>query len=1023
MRATLPAIVLLAAFAAGPAAADPVPANLGRQFRDKIQPFLQTYCLGCHGKEKPKARLDLSAFTTVDAVAKDHRRWEAVLEQLQSGNMPPEKAKQHPSAELRKEVVEWVRAVRADEGRRNAGDPGVVPARRLSNAEYDYTIRDLTGVDIRPAREFPVDPANQAGFDNSAESLAMSPALLKKYLEAARRVADHLVLKPEGFAFAPHPVVADTDRDKYCVRRVIEFYQRQRTDYADYFLAAWRFHHRSALGKPKATLAEIAADAGVSAKYLATIWSLLTENSDEVGPIAALREMWDGLPDPDSERPDVARAECERMRDFVVRVRKQLVPEVKNLTAPGIQNGSQTLVMWKNRQFVANRMRYAGGALQVKDTGLTAGTAAARAMAIPTAKADAERFEATFGRFCATFPDTFYVSERARVYLDPEKEKKLGGRLLSAGFHSMTGYFRDDGPLYELILDADGQRELDRLWLEFDFITGAPMRQHTSFIWFERTDSSYMRDPEFDVFRAEDKDSTSEAKIRALAEVYLAKAQRRGASETAQEAIRVHFRDISAAIRRVEKARAAAEPTHLTALQEFAERAYRRPLSRGERDEVVAFYRGLRDKEGLSHEEAVRDTVVSVLMSPHFCYHVEAASGLFAGPGAHPPADAGGSPRPAASGASTSAQGPANPPRERGGEASHSQKLPVQQVQPLSDYALASRLSYFLWSSMPDQQLLARAAAGDLHKPEVLVAQVRRMLRDPKARGLATEFAGNWLDFRRFEQHNGVDRGRFPTFNDDLRQAMFEEPVRFFLDVAREDRSVLDFLYAKHTFVNPVLARHYGMPEPKSADWVRVDDADRYGRGGLLPMSVFLTRNSPGLRTSPVKRGYWVVRRLLGETIPAPPAEVPELPNDEAKLGERTLRETLAKHREHKSCAACHNRFDSIGLVFEGYGPIGERRDKDLGGRLVDTRAAFPDGGEGTGLDGLQTYLREHREKDYVDNLCRKLLAYAIGRSLQPSDDATIHDLRPKLAADRYRFGRLVEGIVLSKQFLNRRNQ
>src|SRR5262249_4448840 len=167
-------------------------------------------------------------------------------------------------------------------------------------------------------------------------------------------------------------------------------------------------------------------------------------------------------------------------------------------------------------------------------------------------------------------------------------------------------------------------------------------------------------------------------------------------------------------------------------------------------------------------------------------------------------------------------------------------------------------------------------------------------------------------------------------------------------------------------------------------------------------MAVFLTKNSPGLRTSPVKRGYWVVRRLLGETIPAPPAEVPELPSDEAKLGERTLRETLVKHREHKTCAACHGRFDSIGLVFEGYGPIGERRRQALGGVPVDTRAAFPGGGEGTGLDGLQTYIRSHREKDFVDNLCRKLLAYALGRSLQPSDDATIEDLRTKLVADRH---------------------
>lgn len=968
MRTTLIAAALLAALAAfRPTAAEPP--SLDERFRDTVQPFLNTHCLGCHAGEKPKGGLDLSTFTTVDAVAKGHKPWELVREQIRSGAMPPAKAKEQPTTAARTAVMEWLADVRRFEAKRTAGDPGPVPARRLSNAEYDYTIRDLTGADIRPTKEFPVDPANEAGFDNSAESLTMSPALLKKYLEAARRVADHAVLTPDGIAFADFPTVTDTDRDKYSVRRVIDFYRRQPTDLVDYFFAAWRFHHRAAIGAPAATLADVAAESKVSAKYLATIWATLTEQPEAVGPIAALQAMWKDLPG--ATQPDAAKAGCERMREFVVNLRQKLVPEVKNLTAPGVHNGSQTMVMWKNRQFVANRRRYSGGALKLKNTGLPADSAAAKAMAVPGDKEAAERYEATFPRFCATFPDAFYVSERARVYLDAEKEKKLGGRLLSAGFHSMTGFFRDDGPLHDLILDEREQRELDRLWRDFDFVTGAPMRQHTSFIWFERTDSNYMRDAEFDVFRAEDKDCTSEAKVKALAEVYTAKTQQRGASETALEAIRVHFETINAAIRAVEKDRAAAEPRHVAALQAFAERAYRRPLTAAERDGVAAFYRGLRDREGLTHEEAVRDTIAGVLMSPHFCYRVDATTGTAKG------------------------------------------------VEPLTDHALASRLSYFLWSSMPDAELLALAGRGELHRPEVLVAQARRMLSDPKARGLATEFAGNWLDYRRFGEHNAVDRGRFPAFTDDLRQAMFEEPVRFFEDVARSDRSVLDFLYAKHTFVNPALARHYGMPAPKGNDWAKVDDADRHGRGGLLPMAVFLTRNSPGLRTSPVKRGYWVVRRLLGETIPPPPSEVPELPADEAKA-ERSLRDTLAKHREHPSCAGCHNRFDSFGLVFEGFGPVGERRHKDLGGRPVETAASFPDGSEGAGVDGLRAYLRG-RQDEFVDNLCRKLLAYALGRSLIPGDDGTIEEMRARLVADGHRFGRLVEAIVTSPQFRNRR--
>ena len=282
---------------------------------------------------------------------------------------------------------------------------------------------------------------------------------------------------------------------------------------------------------------------------------------------------------------------------------------------------------------------------------------------------------------------------------------------------------------------------------------------------------------------------------------------------------------------------------------------------------------------------------------------------------------------------------------------------------------------------MPDAELLGHAKAGDLHQPEVLTAQARRMLRDPRMRGLATEFGGNWLDFRRFEEHNSVDRQRFPGFTNELRQAMFEEPIRYFIDVAKRNRSVLDLLYGNDTFVNRHLARHYGMPEPPKGrdEWAHVNDAQRHGRGGMLPMAVFLTKNAPGLRTSPVKRGYWVVRRLLGEQIPPPPPTVPELPKDEAKLGELTLPQLFARHRDNKSCAGCHRRFDSIGLVFEDFGPVGERRAKDLGGRPVQTKAAFPDGRERRGLSGLRDYLRDKRQGDYVDNLCRKLLSYALG--------------------------------------------
>ena len=643
-----------------------------------------------------------------------------------------------------------------------------------------------------------------------------------------------------------------------------------------------------------------------------------------------------------------------------------------------MHQGSQPLVLWKDRQYANTRLAYAeGSALKLAAADLAPGTPGANAMNIPTEQQDRDRYEAAFRRFCTLFPDAFYVSERARIYLDPEKEKRqhLTGRLLNAGFHSQTGYFRDDAPLYDLILSPVQQRELDTLWQELDFIASAVTRQYAAMMWFERSDSSFMRSAEFDFARPEDKDCLAEPKVKRLEEAWLGKATEYDASQVALDAIRDHFENVNATMRWLERAKLAAEPSHLAALVEFAGRAYRRPLSQAEKDDLIAFYRRLRSEDHLDHEDAVRDTLVSILMSPYFCYRVNVIE-------------------------------------------------PGEGVAALSDYELASRLSYFLWSSMPDEPLMAHAAAGDLHKRDALLAEARRMLRDSRARGLATEFGGNWLDFRRFEETNSVDRERFPAFTNELRQAMFEEPVRFFIDLVQRDGSVLDFLDGDYTLVNPVLAKHYGMPVASDApdEWSRVDEAHRYGRGGLLPMAVFMTKNAPGLRTSPVKRGYWVVRRLLGEEIPPPPANVPALPSDESKLGDLTLPQILVQHRQDRNCAACHEHFDSIGLAFEGFGPIGERRSVDLGGKPIENHAVFRDGSDGTGLDGLRTYLRR-RQNEFVDNLCRKLLAEALGRTLQLSDEPTIDQMRAKLKTDGYRFGALVDAIVTSPQFLNKRRQ
>ena len=988
----------LASASLSAALAGPVETGLEKRFAETVQPFLATYCVSCHSGSAPAAQLDFKGYSTLADVVKDHPRWALVAERLKAGDMPPKPMK-HPEAAANKRVIDWVEAVRHHEARKNAGDPGIVLARRLSNAEYNYAIRDLTGVDIRPTREFPVDPANPEGFDNTGESLAMSPALLNKYLQAAREVGNHLVLKPDGIDFAPHPMLVETDREKYAIQRIVNFYLQQPTDYATYFEAAWRYKHRAILGKPAVTLASTAAELSVSPKYLPQIWQMLEGPRETVGPIAKLQTMWRELPTPRAGQLTLAKEGTVEMRDYVLRVRALTAKHYSSPLVQGLSATSQPLMNWKLNQFARNRRDFDRAALLEDDKPLPEIPAApkrgqffipgnfdvvarqAAAKLVASRLEDQEplrvpagqrpQYEAAFARFANLFPDAFYISERGRFFPDLTQDT---GRLLSAGFHNVMGYFRDDQPLRELILDAKQTAELEKLWQEFDFIADHTIRTYTQY-YFNQSGEILGNGRESGSERPVDRPVTHESILMGLQDKYMAKAKSNPSNDpVALQAIPAHYAFVNAAIRAVEKARADSEPRHLNALLDFARKAYRRPLTPAERTDILAYYRQMRDKSGLTHEEAIRDSVVGILMSPDFSYRIDLTPGR------------------------------------------------ISKAQQLNDLALASRLSFFLWSSLPDEELLRVASAGQLRQPGVLTAQARRMLKDKRATRFATEFAGHWLGFRRFEEHNAVDRQRFPSFDNDLRQAMFEEPVRFLGDVMQQNRPTLDLLYGKHTFVNAVLARHYGMPdvEGKADQWMRIDDASRYGRGGLLPMSVFLTQNAPGLRTSPVKRGYWVAKRVLGEMIPPPPASVPELPEDEAKA-DLPLREMLAKHRENPSCAGCHARFDSLGLAFEGYGPIGEKREKDLANRPVDIQASFPDGSQREGLEGVQSYIRAKRENDFQDNLCRKLLAYALGRSLQLSDEITVEQMRAKLAANGNRFGALIDTILSSPQFLTKR--
>ncbi len=407
---------------------------------------------------------------------------------------------------------------------------------------------------------------------------------------------------------------------------------------------------------------------------------------------------------------------------------------------------------------------------------------------------------------------------------------------------------------------------------------------------------------------------------------------------------------------------------HIEAVLKFASRAYRRPLAKIEGDELRALYRKLR-ADGIAHETAIRLTLARTLVAPAFLYRAE---------------------KPVAG----------------------------RKAGPVTDWELASRLSYFLWSSAPDAELRAVAASGKLRQPDILAAQARRMLRDPRVRRLATEFACAWLHIYDFDELGEKSERHFPSFAG-LRGAMHEETIRFFTDLFQNDGSVLDILDADYSFLNADLAKHYGVTNAKfngSSHWQRVDGVKPFGRGGILGQATTLAKQSGASRTSPILRGNWVAEVLLGEKLPRPPKDVPLLPEDEAAES-LSVRQLTERHSSDPKCSGCHRRIDPIGYALEGFDAIGRRRDRDLAGRSIDTRAVLMDGTRIEGLDGLRRYLLTERRDAFVTQFSRKLLGYSLGRGVQLSDGPLLADMRGQLQRSDHRFTVAVEAIVRSKQF------
>jgi hypothetical protein len=1020
-RALSLALFLLAIGLEHPGLGSDAFSRLDAHYQSEVRVLVRTHCLGCHSTELQEGALDLERFASVDDVRRSPRTWEKVSEFLSSGEMPPKEAPR-PSDEDRARLMGWVASYLKAEGEASAGDPGPVVLRRLSNAEYAYTMRDLTGFDYHLTREFPADGAAGEGFTNTGQALVMSSSLMTKYLDAAKVAASHLMLTPDGARFAPGASSREwTDELLAQIRGLyakysgdsagtrvnlqgIEFGTNQggRLPLETYLAAI--IEDRKTLDGGPGSVAAVAARRGLSAKYLGIVWDATKADDDgmlmtswrqrvrdakpgDVGAIVADVERWQaalwafrsvghigkvGGPKRWMERVSPL-LETREVRLKIEAREPSPEPSLVTLTLEAGDAGdgaTDDVAVWSRPRFIAEGK---------PDLSLRDAIEQAAKAGITTPRgldASGENVEiAAPGSVVITLPTALVAGREFVASVTTRGEGSIQARALVGTSRTIEG-LRPDLP----VLVVTGSGAARRLEAGFEAFRAlfppalcyakiVPVDEVVTLTLFHREDDELRRlmldeteARELDRLWAELSFVSEEAlKLRDAFEQLL-----EYASQDADPSVFTPMKkSIDEKVAAHQSMTLKAEPRHVEWVAGFASRAYRRPLTEEERDGLTRLYPSLR-KEGLGHDEAVRLMVARVLVAPGFLYRVE-----------RPSSD--------------------------------------RMWSPVSDFELASRLSYFLWSSMPDDVLMSEARAGRLRDPDVLVAQARRMLKDDRTRRLATEFGCQWLHVADLDTLDEKSERHFPTFLA-LRGPMREEAVLFFQDLFQNDRSVLSLIDADHTYLNEDLAKHYGVPGVTGPEWRRVEGIRTLGRGGVLGLAATLAKQSGASRTSPILRGSWVSEALLGEPLPRPPKNVPVLPEDETSTEGLTVRQMVEKHTATPSCAKCHERIDPIGFALEGYDAIGRLRTTDLGDRPIDARSRLRDGTELDGMDGLRAYLMTRRDA-FVHQFCRKLLGYALGRGTQLSDGVVLDEMTRALESNEHRVTAAIEAIVRSRPF------
>jgi hypothetical protein len=960
-------------------------------FEQTIRPVLKEYCITCHSTEKQKGDLDLERFTSLDLVKRDPIAWEHSLDQIRDKEMPP-KGKPRPSPEQTKLLTDWMQGTLDEVALASAGDPGPVVLRRLSNMEYTYTLRDLTGVEtLDPSREFPADGAAGEGFTNAGAALVMSPALLQKYLDAAKDVARHMVLLPDGVRFSPSDSPQDwKDEALVKIRALYARYsaagEASQTVAQGIKLDTGTGSGRLPLARYLDALQGRGSAEGLSAKYLGILREALTGTQPSVllAPLrakframqltAADIEPWQKVlwrftsvghigkvNGPKSWQEPVTPLAAQHELRVKLTAPKEGGDTVIFLAASDVSTSqAKGAVTWENARLTTKEGKGTKDVMLREIPGALPAAMTTPAGSVIEIKIPAVQIKDTEFVVTTKLDATSDAEAALQVQAGTSRPEKLSGLVPSRAESALAkGQWSDNNlrtshsaPI--LVRDgSDVRRRFEAAFEEFRalfpialcYTRIVPVDEVVTLTLFHREDT-HLKRLMLDDAEARELDRlwdellfVSEAPLKQVdAFEQLWQFATQDAKPSAFEPLREPILKSAAAFKEMQKA---ADAKQRQAVIDFASKAWRRPLAE---KEVAAL------KQFPPHLMLAR-----VLASPAFLYRGE------------------------------------NTPAKTGA---------------VNDWELATRLSYFLWSSAPDDELRALAAAGKLHEPDVLAAQAWRMMRDAKVRRLATEFGCQWLHVRDVATLDEKSERHFPTFVS-VRADMQEEVTRFFTDIFQNSRSVLSLLDADHTFVNSTLAEHYGM-KLGGAGWQRVEHMREQGRGGILGFAATLAKQAGASRTSGILRGAWLCEVVLGEKLPIPPKGVPVLPEQPPEgLTERQL---IEKHSTDANCAGCHRRIDPFGFALGGFDAIGRARK-------ADTKVTLPDGSVVDGLDGLRTYLLEKRRDDFLRQFCRKLLGYALGRSVQLSDKPLLASMLTQLKGGDHNVGAAIEWIVRSPQF------